>query len=505
MVESVRLRWIGIGAVALGLGFALVLLRGEPSVASDQGVFLSVAARLLDGDHLYSQVVDNKDPLFLYTYAAALWIGGWRGPFLLDGIWLGLAALAVALLVRELRAPRAVVVASFLVYPLALTSGWYLVGMSMLAALAIAPLAPWLWLRGRFAWSGAAVAIAMLFKLNLAPVVAAPLVAFVLLGAPSSTRPRSFLRAAAGLGGVYGATAVILAVRGELSSYLQTITYNLHYSSARYPGASVLERTRRHLAVPFDYFRDAGRWQLPLTILILAAFAASCVLAWRAGRAQAVLLAAATAATLVLALAVLAFTAYWREHLQMLAYPATLIGATILTVISSTRWSKLVPIGACAFVVFALWSSLKNPGGLEISTAWRTKPISAGAIALERARTRLDPRAKRLTYMVFGSNSENGHAAFIGHQFDLVCRWFQLYPFSSPVQFDETSKCAKREKPEFVLVTLGFFDTPADGSRWAAFVADSRDFLDHGYKLVEEEAPGFQVWRRTTGRAETEG
>jgi hypothetical protein len=505
MVGSVPLRWIGIGAVALGLGFALVLLRGEPSVASDQGVFISVAARLLDGDRLYSQVVDNKDPLFFYTYAAALWIGGWRGPFLLDGIWLGLAALAVALLARELRAPRSVVVASFLVYPLALTSGWYLVGMSMLAALAIAPLAPWLWLRGNFAWSGAAVATAMLFKLNLAPVVAGPLLAFVVLGAPSSERSKSLVRAAAGLGSVFGAVGVILALRGELSSYLQTINYNFHYSNARYPHAGALEQLRRHLAVPFDYFHYAGRWQLPLTTLILVAFAAAFVVAWRARRSHAVLLAAAAGATLVLTLGVLAITAYWREHLQMLAYPATLIGAAILAVLSTTRWSKLGAIGACAFVAFALWSSLKNPGGLEISTAWRTKPISAGAIALERARKRFDPQAQRVPYMVFGSNSENGHAAFIGHQFDLVCRWFQLYPFSSPDQFDETSRCARRQRPEFVLVTLGYFDTPDDGSAWAEFVANTRTFLDDGYKLVEEEAPGFQVWRRTSGRSETQG
>ncbi len=206
----------------------------------------------------------------------------------------------------------------------------------------------------------------------------------------------------------------------------------------------------------------------------------------------------------MLTLAVLAITAYWREHLQMLAYPATLIGAAILTVLSTTRWSKLGAIGACAFVAFALWSSLKNPGGLEISTAWRTKPISAGAIALERARKRFDPQAQRVTYMVFGSNSENGHAAFIGHQFDLVCRWFQLYPFSSPDQFDETTRCATRQSPEFVLVTLGYFDTPADGSAWAEFVANTRNFLDDGYKLVEEEAPAFQVWRRTSGRSETQ-
>lgn len=56
----------------------LVFLRGRPSLDLDAGVFLSVAGRLLHGDHLYSQVWDNKDPLFFYTDAAALWAGGWR-------------------------------------------------------------------------------------------------------------------------------------------------------------------------------------------------------------------------------------------------------------------------------------------------------------------------------------------------------------------------------------------------------------------------------------------
>ena len=103
-------------------------------MAGDQGVFLSVAGRMLDGDRLYADVFDNKDPLFFYTYAGAFWVGGWRGPFLLDAVWLGLAGVAVALLARALGAPRSAVVASFFVYPLTLAAGWYLVGLSLLAA-----------------------------------------------------------------------------------------------------------------------------------------------------------------------------------------------------------------------------------------------------------------------------------------------------------------------------------------------------------------------------------
>jgi hypothetical protein len=128
-------------ACAGAFGLLLVAIVGQPAIGSDQGVFLSVAARMLDGDALYTEVVDNKDPLFFLTYAGALWIGGWRAPSLLDGVWFGLAAIALAGLLRELRAPRQAIVAGFFVYPLALAGGWYFTGLSMLGGLALAPCA----------------------------------------------------------------------------------------------------------------------------------------------------------------------------------------------------------------------------------------------------------------------------------------------------------------------------------------------------------------------------
>ena len=100
---SVRGRTIGAGALALLYGLALVLFRGEPVATGDQGILLSVAARMLHGDELYSEVIENKDPLVFYTYEAALWIGGWRGPFLLDGLWFAIGALGMGMLLRELR------------------------------------------------------------------------------------------------------------------------------------------------------------------------------------------------------------------------------------------------------------------------------------------------------------------------------------------------------------------------------------------------------------------
>ena len=489
-------RWIGVGLTALAYGLLLVLLRGEPSVASDQGVFLSVAARMLDGDHLYSEVVDNKDPLFFYTYAAALAGGGWRGPFLLDALWLGLAALSMALLVRELRAPRVAVIASFLAYPLALTAGWYLAGMSMLAGLAVAPLAPWFWLRSRFAAAGLVLAVVMLFKLNLVLLAAAPILALVLVSPPKRRGWRAARLVAFGWGGGALVAAVVLGIRGELSAYLDTITYNVHYASAQSDSEGLVGRSVEHLRVAVDFLEQAGRWQLPLAILVLVVFAAAASLAlWRGGGSQRALSAVA-AATLLGSLVTIGLTAYWEHHLQVLAYPATCIAAALISFAADGLGRRVGAMVAVTFVLFAVWTSAKNDGGLEVSRAWTSTPISAGAVALERARVHLDPGAERITYAVLGSNSENGHAAFIGSEFDLVCRWFQLYPFNMPEQFDETLACAEREGPRFVLVTLGFFETRADGSPWAEFVSKSKRLLRDRYELVEEEHPGFQVWRR---------
>lgn len=489
-------RSVGVAILALGLGLTLVLLRGDPFVAGDQGVFLSVAGRMLDGDRLYAEVFDNKDPLFFYIYAGALWVGGWRGPFLLDAFWLGLAGVSIALLVRALGAPRAAVVSCFLVYPVTLAAGWYLAGLSLLGALAVAPLAPWLWLRGRFAWAGVAVVCVLLLKLNLVPLALAPLAALLVLGAPEMPRRRALARGGLGLGGALAAAAAFLAVRGELGSYFGVILHNVHYSSARTNADSAAGRAREHLNIAWDYFYRAGRWQAPLAILILVAFGCAVGLARRRGRPTEWRLGAVGVVTLASAFLVVSLTAYWWEHLQLLAFPATLIAASLIWRVDAVMGRRWVAIAATVIASFAIWTTFKLETSRDVSALWTGVAVSPGAIALERARERFQPDAPRVTYMVLGSNSEGGHAAFIDRRFDLVCPYFQLYPFSRSEQFADTLSCATRESPSFVLVTLGFFEPAGDVPDWNAFVSRSRRFLGERYELVEREHPGVQVWKR---------
>ena len=157
---------------------------------------------------------------------------------------------------------------------------------------------------------------------------------------------------------------------------------------------------------------------------------------------------------------------------------------------------------AAVCVGFALWSAGKHEDRLEISSLWRTTPISPGADALEKARARYYASADPVTYMVFGGNSENAHAAFLEDGFDLSCRWFHLYPVSVDRQFEETLACGRRERPMLVLVTLGFFDERSQADpRWGEFVRGARRFLRDGYVKVGEEHPGFEAWKRREAAA----
>lgn len=493
---------LGLAACALLLGLVLVAFRGEPRSQSDQGVFLSVAARMLDGDHLYSEVVDNKDPLFFYTYAGALWVGGWKAPFALDGIWLVLAAVSVALLLRQLRAPPAAVVAGMLVYPLSLTAGWYEPGLSMLAALSIAPLAGWLWLRGSFAGAGAALGAAMLFKLNLAPVVAAPLAAFLLLRTPGGPRGRQIARSGLGLAATLGAAAIVLGARGELGAYLETIGSNVGYSSRVLNAESPVDAIAGHLRIVREYFLAAGKWQGPAAALAVAGFLGAVAVGWRALRRRSLHpLAAAATATLAAALATLGLTAVWAHHLQMLAYAAVLMAASGISFAAVWLGRTAAVAAAVACVLLAAWVSVGTDVREGLSAAeWSSDPLPEPAASLNGARARYYAREDPVTYMVFGGVSENAHAAFIDPAFDLSCRWFHLYPFSRDEQFDETIDCLERKRPMLVLVTLGFFDPAPAGSSWAAFVATARRLLETSYAKVSEVYPGFQVWRRHAPR-----
>ena len=480
-------------AVASTLVAAVLLaaLRVTPQTWGDPGVWLSVAARLLDGDRLYVDVFDNKDPFFFYSYAVALRVAGVRGPFALEVVWLAVGTVGLAMALRALRVGTLAVVTGAVVYPLALTASWYVPGATMVPALAIAPFALWLWARGAAFAAGFLVVVAMLFKFNLGLVVAAPLIALLLVGDGGTSRRRRAVEGICGAAVALALCALLLGVRGELRPYLDTIAYNVHYSDAGVNGGGL----HAHLGIIREFFAASGKWQLPAAVLATVTLLVVSLLGWQRGGAGFRRVSAAAVATLVAGFVTLATTAVFTVHLQLLAYPAALGCATLVLGLGE-RWKPLAVGAAATCIALAVRASLgqEDLSALSIG-AWTTAPVSTPGTALEATRARLYPDDRRVSYAVFGRNTEDGHAAFVSRSMDLQCRYFHQYPFYRDSQLQETLDCARGSLPDLILVTTSFYDPMPGFPAWQRFVAETRAMLRSRYDLVTREGM-TEVWRQ---------
>ena len=514
-LASVRARLCLISASA-GYAALLVLLRGRPSLKSDAGVFLSVAGSMLHGDRLYVGVLDNKDPLFYYAHAGALAAFGWTGPFLLDILWLAIAAASTLSLLRAAGASWTVAAAGFVAYPLLLTGAWYLSGYSLLAALSFVPLIGLLWLRGSFVAAGALLALGVLFKVNLGLVLASVPLAALLL-APRGLRAR-LAKAAGGFAAVAAVAAVALAVRGELHGYIENFKDNISYSrnvlsatgsvtgipghikiaawAASRPGhvLGVPVGKPLHLLVVVAAFLLAGALAVSTvrrrpTMAAAAPSAAATPIATTPAAVTRFLAAAFLCATALTALT-LALTAAWSPHDQMLAFPEALLIVFVIAWLASARPKLAAGLGgiaaACAVValgIVLLGGTAAAPyaraGGVSY---WFHSGHSETAQELEQAAASRFPAVRRVTYVHLGQNDEEAVAAFLDGRFALACPAIAQYVFTP--HLDGVLRCVEAKQPELVLVTQKFRREPHAPAEWDRFVAAGTRLLSRDYERV---------------------
>jgi hypothetical protein len=501
--QPLRLWLISASGVYAAL---LVLTRGFPTRRWDAGIFLSVGTRLVHGDSLYVDVLDNKDPLFYYSYAGALAIGDWRAPFLLDVVWLAVAAASAFLLLRTIGASRLTAAVGFIAYPFLLTAGlWYYTGHSMLAALAFVPLIGWLWIRGRFALAGALLCVGLLFKANLALLLATAPLTFLLLGLPAGPARSKVSQAAAGFGAALAMTAGILAVRGELVGYIDTLIANVGYS------ADVLEATGRqtgilgHVVAVAEVSGGSRRFVVAAAAFFLVSLLAIWTL--RQGRARrkenrgyreiltlAALFLSATATTAV----TLALTGVWDHHLQMVAYPGLMLFAFLVVWISELPDGLPKVAAACATAGLAAGAIAgthnQRAGDWSISP-WLETGRSKTAGLLERAAADRFPRFDEITYAHLGSNDEDAMAAFLDREFVLACPMIAQYYFSA--NLSSMVRCIRAEKPCLILVTPSFTQAAHAPTEWNRFVYRGSRLLSRRYEHAlkhETETGAIEVF-----------
>lgn len=498
-------RPIFLAPASLLLGGVLVIVRGRPSLLSDTGVFMSVAGRLLRGDRLYVNVIDNKDPLFFYTHAAALAVLGWRGPTLLDVVWLAIAAASCAMLLRALTFPTGAIALGFFSYPFLLSGSWYLAGYSMLPSLALIPLVGWLWLTKRFTLAGTVIGVGGFLQIDIVPLLASMPIALLILKRPSRAVATPVLMGLAGFAAVALAGCLVLALAGELSGYAQNLVRNVAYSHDAFKALGETGGILGHIKVAEGAIANPIR-----RVVVAGLFVAAALVAARAlgrsrtanasptqdprVRAMAVLFLCAAVATAL----TLFLTAVWPQHDQMLAYPGTML-AVFIYVVAEQRgaggYRHAANWALSLAVIVVVGASVQAHNGRLSS--WFHEAHSVPAILIEHSAAGALSSSAAVTFAHLGSNDEEGFAAFLADRFSLACPEIDQYPFSP--NLTGALQCIRIKKPELVLVTPSFRRYFRTAPAWDRFVTEGAHLLNATYDRAAT-GRGFygltEVWVR---------
>jgi hypothetical protein len=498
---AVNRRWrIALALIAL-VAFTLSFFsRMLPQPAGDDGVFQSVAYRLLAGDRLYIDVYDNKDPLFYYFVAATV-AGGPLVQYLAElSMVLGTAGLTVAIARRCRPETPPIVLIGIGLAAAYVTSGWFwCAGMpatpgTFFAMLAIAAI-----IFDRPAVAGLALGATLFTNVIYFPVPAWFVLVFCLLRwGQWRSRWRSLATVAAAGAVAAGAVLTVLLWRGELQGYFAMLGNNVRYSQDNWVvSTSLAASVANHLS---------ATWYLG-KILVPACLASLGLLIHYGREAPggtpcrpACLAAAWMLPMLLLESAAIVF---FDQHLgpwRLLLLLA--LALVVWPLLQLRRW----------YVTLALAAALVS----AVPWTWDQKPVSNPLKFAERVRglRSLSPETVLLrqmagdrpaTYARLGSN-EDWHHARGTERYRLACPEFQEYQFYAVARLQGILRCAMTA--DFVIARLPRYVVSADtdwlppgarvaelNARWLSFIRAAERALEQGYDCVSPE-PDLQVCRR---------
>jgi hypothetical protein len=492
-----RLGTAGLVLVLWGLALTLrpTVLSMPRYSLSDSGVFYAAFHRLAQGERLYAEVFDHKDPLFYLFYTACYALLGAIGPMVWEtALTLGALALAVVI-VRQagLGLPQQALVA-LAFFALFLHPSSYFPIHTNHQALTLALGAVALGLARRDTLAGVLLGAMALTKLTLLLYV--PALALLILAFAEPPLARRSLgrlgRMAAGSLLVAALVAVALLVGGSFGGYLDVLGVNLRYQAeydeirARYwpytpPGP--LQAILANLSPAL----------VGLHLLLLGGGAMRVVWPERGGaggssRQRALLLVLAAAASVAATGYILASGYAWLHYYQILCIPALL---TALCTLAPNRGALSNPwLGAGALALYVAVAIF--------SGALRLAPSHGGEREAQRDAESYEETLRPCvveqfetmgarSFATLGSN-DSVQVAFIAPPGSrLACRAFYQFPWFRGAILDGLMSCIDAERPDLVFQRQWHF--PLD-------IGDDVDALLRAEYRRHASCGGVTVWRR---------
>lgn len=533
--RSARLWRTGVNAtvaLAIWLAHALVtptFLSNPIWLTSDAGVFYSVFHQLSQGQRLYVDVFDHKDPLFYAGHTLAYLAVGLRGPM----VWEGILSFVLLVGVLELGARCRLGLIARTVLALAFAAVHFLPPVyipvhTYQQALALVLLALVLAAGGRPGLAGAAFAAAVASKLPVVTLAPAFCVFVALSGSGASAWRGRLLRAALGAAAMAGLVVVALYVRGELGGYVDALRVNLLYPSLNPPDVTSFIET------PSLWGRVVTLFTAPLAVAYLGLVAISAGLAIFVRQPEPAGVPIRATAWLALltfggTLMTLNVASWYSHHFQLAGVAFTLALLPPLAFRRAARDGALAPVVRLPRIPSlrlprvlrpfrargpALgWAALVAGIGVPALMFGLVGPVLAARVSVQRLGWHpLDPctllisvfaspNARRpecellqqqwpagTRFATLQGNNPGTLAAWTAPSMVLTCRVFYQFVWLDPALLDEAARCLEGGDADVV-----FRAAPAGANRRAS--DPFLDVLRSSYRLARRHG-AIEVWAR---------
>ncbi|MBI1351787.1 MAG: hypothetical protein GC156_11795 [Actinomycetales bacterium] len=458
--------------------WVVAVFRSLPIPVGDFGLYVSVSERLLAGDRLYVDVFENKDPLFHYLLAVFRYptpFGAW----LLEVMTLAAASLAVVWIARGVGIRLRVAVVIGLACSPWIITGWpFYAGVSELPGIALVLWVAAVALRARWVVGGLLLGVLAFYKLIMLPIG----VVVLLIAVVVRRDWRGVLLGGAAAAGAGAGVVALLAVRGELLPYLETLSGNAAYAND-VQDLTVIGGLFQHLRNVLD-----ARVALSLVgSLLLVGLG----LLWRnsplrqPGSAQRELLWF-WIGTMTAGVGVLSLTGLWIHHALVLT-PSLLLSLVIVGGALSDARGRFTPLLIAALA-----------GGTWLLAGAPSPSIYTTPIEYARAQINLqtmEPDQSRLiagtgppsSYARVGQADDDGSARGL-RDWSLACRRFFQAFYDSESLLSESLRCL----PGAQVILVDRDARPVSGATaWNSYLDGVEDILTRYYRCTD--ADGIRV------------
>lgn len=441
--------------------FTVAVYRVTYTQAEDMGFFLSISKFVANGQALYAEAFEIKDPLFFYTAALSMNLWGIKGPFYLDVLLITAAGAISYAAARGFKFNPTYSAVSSLIFVIVITGSYYQSFRTTLFAIVLLVLS--------YAFASRNMWILAGFTMILVAGMKLP---YVLLGVPFLLlifwrRTPIFKKTLSFISGlIIGASALlgILWARGELTPYFESIRENFSYASSyqevtnKTPGISGHIESIIASGVPFFPY---------LIFVAVISFFAITIQSDQSLRQISLVLSLLSFATIFL----LCLMTMWPHHLHPLSIVAWAICLLAFSALSTQKGpespdltnsdadptsrelfrprSVLITILTIFVVIISGFSN--NFQFQNMLQGELNEPEEVSALQTLEVESNMETSIARL-----GPNDDLGLGAFLPNYWRLACpRWDQV-GYESQDVMNQLAKCVD-EKPNFLVISPGFY------------------------------------------------